>query len=59
MSKKLYETRVSFTVYVTTDGEPETKLHELITKLGEVDTSALGIHWDEVEWQEIEEKDNA
>jgi hypothetical protein len=55
MSKTLYQTKVSFTVWVSTDGDPETKLHELIDKLGEVDTTDLDIHWDEVEWQAIEE----
>jgi hypothetical protein len=55
MPKTLYQTKVSFTVYVTTDGDPETKLHELFSKLGEVDTTALDIHWDEVDWQAIEE----
>jgi hypothetical protein len=55
MPKTLYQTRVAFTVYVTTDGDPETKLHELINKLSEVDTTALDIHWDEIEWEAIEE----
>ena len=55
MTKTLYQTRVAFTVYVTTDGDPDTKLHELINKLGEVDITALDIHWDEVEWQPIEQ----
>ena len=54
MIKKLYETKVSFTVYVATDGDPNAKLHELVTKLGKVDTAALNIHWDEVEWEAFE-----
>jgi hypothetical protein len=54
MTKILYKTRVSFTVYVVTDGSPDDKLHELVNKLGEVDTTALDIHWDEVEWEAIE-----
>jgi hypothetical protein len=54
MTKVLYKTRVAFTVYAVTDSNPNDKLHELINKLSEVDTTALDVHWDEVEWEAVE-----
>lgn len=45
-----YSGTLKVSVYIETDGNPDEKLNDLLDLLGAVDTSHIGVSWDDCEW---------
>lgn len=54
----LYETKLSMTVYIDTDGNPEATMNELVTRFAMIETQSIGVHWDETQWDLQKVEDN-